>query len=74
MILEDRAGEAFLLVMHIQPNPQLSSSFWPYRFLYVITYQKIHYFMKFFTKHQTMEKPHLTARQVEAQPHFSVKA
>lgn len=31
--------------------------------------------MKFFTEHQTMEKPYLTARQVEAQPYFfSVKA
>lgn len=27
-------------------------------------------FIKFFTEHQTMEKPRLTARQVEAQAHF----
>lgn len=32
-------------------------------------------FTKFFTEHQTMEKPRLTVRQVEAQPRFfSVKA
>lgn len=60
MILEDRAGEAFLLVrlVHLLLGQTLGSPAWlgPIASCMLLYIKRYIVFMKFFTVHQTMEK------------------